>query len=105
MDYRVVVTPEAREAIDRDLAFIRRQASMEQADRWYTGLMDTIGSLSSMPTRCRVIPESLYFETELRQILYGKRHHARRIIFSIEGGTVYVVHYRHGSMPRLKGPE
>jgi plasmid stabilization system protein ParE len=105
MDYRVVITPEAQKAIDSDLAFIRLQASPVAANRWFSGLVEAIASLSVMPMRCRVIPESCYFEPELRQLLYGRRHHVRRIIFIIEGDTVHVVHYRHGSLPQLDGSE
>ncbi len=106
MDYRVVITPEAQAAIDRDLAFIRLHASPDVVDRWFTGLMGAIASLSSMPTRCRLIPESRgFFKPDFRQILYGRRHQVRRIIFLIEGDAVHVVHYRHGMRPQLSGPE
>ncbi len=49
MEYRVVITPEAQAAIDRDIAYIRLQASPEIADRWYHGLIEAIASLSDMP--------------------------------------------------------
>ena len=105
MDYRVVVTPEAQAAIDRDIAHIRLHASDEVTERWYAGLIEAIASLSHMPTRCSAIPEQWMFDGEFRQLLYGRRHHKRRIIFLTEGDTVYVVHYRHGSLPPLRGPE
>ncbi len=49
MEYRVVITPEAQAAIDRDIAYIRLQASPEIADRWYHGLIEAIASLSACP--------------------------------------------------------
>ena len=105
MEYRVVITPEAQAAIDRDIASIRLQASPEVADRWYHGLVEAIASLSDMPTRCVVIPEQWLFDDEFRQLLYGRRQHKRRIVFFIDDATVYVVCYQHGSLPPLSGPE
>ncbi len=75
MEYRVVITPEAQAAIDRDIVYIRQQASPEIADRWYHGLIEAIASLSEMPTRCGVIPEQWLFDDEFRQLLYGRRQH------------------------------
>ncbi|MDA1266030.1 MAG: type II toxin-antitoxin system RelE/ParE family toxin [Planctomycetota bacterium] len=100
-----MITPEAEAAIDRDIAYIRLQASQEIADRWYHGLTEAIRSLSSMPARCGVIPEQWLFDDELRQLLYGRKHHKRRIIFFIDDATVYVVRYQHGSLPPLSRPE
>jgi len=105
MGYRVVITPEAQAAIDRDLARIRLQISAAVAERWHAGLTEAILSLSHMPTRCCVIPEGRLFEAQLRELLYGGRGHERRIVFFVEGDTVHVVHYRHGSLPPLSGPE
>ena len=105
MQYRVVMTGEAQAAIDRDIAHIRLQASPERVDRWYRGLIKAIASLSHMPTRCGVIPEQCLFDDEFRQLLYGRMQHRRRIIFLIQGDTVYVVRYQHGSLPPLSAPE
>ena len=105
MEYRVVITTEAQAAIDRDIAYIRLQASPEIADRWYHGLIEAIASLSDTPTRCGVIPEQWLFDDEFRQLLYGRRMHKRRIIFFLDGDTVYVVRYQHGSLLPLSGPE
>ena len=105
MEYRVVMTPEAQAAIDRDIAYIRQQASPKIADRWYHGLIEAIASLSDMPTRCGVIPEQWLFDDEFRQLLYGRRQHKRRVIFFIDDDTVYVVRYQHGRLPPLSGPE
>lgn len=101
MDYQIVISPEARSQIDRDLEFIRRGASTEDADRWFTGLVAAIESLATMPTRCRLIPERDLVGLDLRQLLYGRRQHQRRIIFLIHDDVVLVVHYRHGRLPDL----
>ena len=77
MEYRVVITPEAQAAIDRDIAYIRQQASPEIANRWYDGLIEAIASLSDMPTRCGVIPEQWLFDDEFRQLPHRIPLHLR----------------------------
>jgi plasmid stabilization system protein ParE len=105
MEYRVVITPEAQAAIDGDLAYIRISASSAIAKRWYLGLIEAIASLSHMPRRHAVIPEQWLFDDELRQLLYGRSRYKRRVIFLIDGATVYVVRYQHGSLPALGAPD
>lgn len=101
MEYRVVLTPEAQAAIDCDIAYVRRHASRRVADTWYGGLIEAIASLSVIPLRCSVIPEHGLFDEEIRQLLYGRRRHLRRIIFFIDGDSVYVVRHQHSRMPPL----
>ena len=105
MNYRINLTPEAQAAIDRDIAYVRARALPEVAERWYQSLMEAIESLSSMPTRCAVIPEQWLFDVEHRHLLYGRRHHERRIIFFVDEDTVHIVHYRHGNLPPLSGQQ
>jgi plasmid stabilization system protein ParE len=40
------------------------------------------------------MPET--FSLEVRQLLYGSTHHRYRILFTIDGDTVTVLHIRHG---------
>jgi plasmid stabilization system protein ParE len=49
-------------------------------------------------------PESDAFEMEIRQHFYGKRQHRYRILFTIEGKTVYVLRVLHGAR-RALNPE
>jgi len=96
-----MIIPEARAAIDRDIAYLRARAAPDVVDRWFTGLIDAIRSLSTMPKRCSLIPEHWMFEDEFRHLLYGSRRHQKRIIIFFESNVVNVVHYRHGSLPPL----
>ncbi|MFT7668753.1 MAG: plasmid stabilization system protein ParE [Planctomycetota bacterium] len=101
MAFRVVITPEAQTAIDRDLERIHFRSSFGVAQAWYLGLIKAIASLSEMPERCSVIPEQRFFSVELRQLLYGRKPHMRRIIFSVVGEKVFIVRYQHGSLRSL----
>ncbi len=58
-----------------------------------------------MPARCPLAPENDEFEEEIRELLYGKRQHRYRILFTIRGETVIVLHIRHGAREHLKGED
>ena len=57
---------------------------------------DAIASLATFPKRCPIAPESARFPFEVRQLLYGRKPHVYRILFTIENNTVNVLHIRHG---------
>ena len=40
----------------------------------------------------------------MRQLLYGRKPHVYRILFTIEGDAVYVLRIRHGRRRRLDEP-
>jgi plasmid stabilization system protein ParE len=52
--------------------------------------------------RCGLAPEDKVFPFEVRQLLYGQKPHIYRILFTIEGDTVYVLHIRHGRRQSLR---
>ena len=69
--------------------------------RWYEGLMKAFRSLEKNPLRCPLAPESASFEEEIRQLIYGKY----RILFTVEGETVFVLRVRHGAREYLRPEE
>jgi hypothetical protein len=40
----------------------------------------------------------------MRQLLYGRKPHLYRILFTIDGDVVYVLHVRHGRRRHLSEP-
>jgi plasmid stabilization system protein ParE len=64
--------------------------------RWFLAMQDAIACLAKFPRRCPLAPESTRFPFEVRQLLYGRKPHIYRILFTIEGETVYILHIRHG---------
>ena len=40
-------------------------------------------------------PERNEFSAEVRQLLYGRKPHQYRILFTIKGETVQIIHIRH----------
>jgi plasmid stabilization system protein ParE len=73
------------------------QRAPQGAVRWYNGLLDAIESLADFPRRCSLAPEDEHFDEEIRQLLYGKRRNVYRVLFTIRGNTVHVLHIRHAS--------
>jgi plasmid stabilization system protein ParE len=68
----------------------------------FLALQDAIASLAKFPERCPLAPENAAFPFEVRQLLYGYAPHVYRILFTIEGQTVCVLHIRHGRRQPLK---
>ena len=63
--------------------------------------MKAFRSLERSPLRCSLAPESAFFEEEIRQLIYGKY----RILFTVEGETVFVLRVRHRAQDYLKPEE
>jgi plasmid stabilization system protein ParE len=101
MTYQVVVQPSAQAEIEMAYEWTAERAPMA-ATRWYNRLVDAIRSLADNPERCALASEDEYFPEEIRNLLYGKRRNAYRILFTIRGDTVHVLHVRRGSRQVLK---
>lgn len=73
------------------------QQAPQGAFRWYNGLLDAMESLADLPRRCPLAPEGEHFNEEIRHLLSGKRRNVYRVLFTIRGNIVHVLHIRHGS--------
>jgi plasmid stabilization system protein ParE len=102
MTFRVETTAEAERDADTILDWLLSQHAGDTGIRWFLALQDAIASLAEFPERCPLAPESAVFPFEVRQLLYGHLPHVYRILFTIEGNTVYVLHIRHGRRQPLK---
>jgi plasmid stabilization system protein ParE len=96
MAYRVETTARAERDADRLLGWLIAQRAGETGLRWFEGLEEAIATLADMPERCPFAPENARVPFEVRQLLYGRRPNVYRILFTIEGGTVYILHILHG---------
>ena len=91
MTYRVELTEQAA----RNFEHIYRMINAEdtaQARLWSNGLEKTILSLDEYPDRGAAIAE----DKSLRHLLYRRRRHLYRIIYSVNdtGNVVTVLHIR-----------
>lgn len=96
MDFRVEVSDQARCDVEAIYDWLRSQQAGEGGERWFLALRVAIASLATLPERCHLAPENPDSPVELRQLLYGRKPHVYRILFTIEGNTVHVLHIRHG---------
>lgn len=95
--YEVVISAEAENNILVAFAWIE-EADPKAAGEWYDGLIRALRSLSTLPERCSVAPESKLglVDCEVRQLLYGRGYWKYRILFVI-GNRVEIAHIRHGA--------
>ena len=101
MKYIVEVTESAEVELDTAYRWLHDQYSPEYAARWREGLLAAVGTLETFPERCALAPEGRTLRRRIRQLLYGKRHGAYRLLFEIRDRTVYVLHIRHAARRHL----
>jgi toxin ParE1/3/4 len=94
MAYRVDLTERAAGDLRRIYLTINAEETA-QARVWFNGLEQAVLSLDENPARSAPAPE----DAELRHLLYGRRRHRYRIIYSVDDASrvVTVLHIRHGS--------
>ena len=95
MTFRVELSAQAESDAEAILDWLQSQHAGETGIRWFLALEEAINSLARFPERCRLAPESARFPFEVRQLLYGRKPHVYRILFTIEGQAVNVLHIRH----------
>jgi plasmid stabilization system protein ParE len=103
MAFRVEISAQAESDAEAILEWLISQRAGETGIRWFLALENAIVSLARFPERCSRAPETAQFPFEVRQLLYGHRPHVYRILFTIEGQTVNVLHIRHGRRKPLLG--
>jgi toxin ParE1/3/4 len=94
MTYRVKLTAQAQQDLDRIYRYIEAETSHHAGD-WFNSLYDALESLSEMPQRSPMIRE----DPSLRHLLYGTKPHIYRAIYLIdeESASVVVLSIRHGA--------
>ena len=94
--YPIIITPAAQQALEAAYHWIEERAP-ERAKAWANGFMEAIDSLAMLPTRCALAPETVFFDEEVRQLLYSKSGHRYRILFTIRRDVVIVLFIRHAA--------
>jgi plasmid stabilization system protein ParE len=79
MKFLVVVQPSAQAEMEAAYQWVAERAPLTAA-RWYNRLLKAIQSLADYPERCSIAPEDAFFPEEIRNLPYGKRMHAYRVI-------------------------
>ena len=101
MKYHILIQPSAEEDIESIVRWIAEN-SPQNAQEWYQRVKHAISSLSQSPKRCPLAPENEFIEREIRHLLYGRGRYIYRILFTVHGDIVHVLHVRHGAMRPLE---
>lgn len=104
MVFRVETSAEAELDAISILEWLLTQHAGGAGLRWFMAMDKAITSLANFPERCPLAPETSRFPFEVRQLLYGKRPHTYRILFTVRGDTVHVLHIRHGRRLHIGEP-
>ena len=96
MAYRVKQTAQADEELATILRWLELSGAGEAGVRSVEKLISALGSLGDLPRRCPLAPENQDFPFEVRQLVFGRKPHSYRILFTIEADMVNVLHIRHG---------
>lgn len=102
MNFRVILSQRAEADIESAVAYLSRHAPMA-VQGWYRRLCLAIQTLEYLPTRCPVLEDLSLPEREIREMSFGKRRGAFRILFTITEDQVQVLHVRRacrGSITR-----
>jgi plasmid stabilization system protein ParE len=100
MSYTVHITDRAISDVDTAVARIAQQAPRNAAN-WHVRLLTSLQSLEYNPRTYPLAEEAQDLKIELREMLFGKRSGVWRILFTIEGDKVNVLHVRHAARDRL----
>ncbi|MEA5504515.1 type II toxin-antitoxin system RelE/ParE family toxin [Halotia wernerae UHCC 0503] len=92
MIYRVKITPTALADTEAFYLWLLQSYSINAAV-WFNGLFEAINTLTSMPGRCPIAPETEIVRQEIRFLLYAKHY---RILYSVKGNSL-IYHIRHTS--------
>jgi plasmid stabilization system protein ParE len=101
MAFRVETSLEAENDALAILEWLISKEVGEAGVRWFVALEEAIASLATFPDRCPLAPENSKHPFEVRHLLYGRRPHVYRILFTVQGDTVNILHIRHGRRTRL----
>jgi plasmid stabilization system protein ParE len=99
--FRVIIQPAAHADIAEAAGWLAARAPGPAA-KWLAGMREAIASLTTHPLRCPLAPESDEFEEEIRELLHGKRGGIYRILFTVSGDTVHLLHVRHAARRPLR---
>ena len=99
--YQVIIRPDALQDAKNYYEYMAGYSS-EKAVKWFNELFEVINSLTTMPKRCSIAPETNWIGQEIRCLVYRKYY---RILYTIEKDAIRIHHIRHTSQEFLSPEE
>ena len=96
MKYQVIVTAAAKQDLRNAYLWAAERAPLTAA-RWLHRLEAELQTLADYPERFQLAPENGLVESEIRQLIFGRRRSAYRALFTIVGDQVQVLHIRRAA--------
>ena len=90
--FRVIIEVEARDNLRAH--YLSLQSQLPDSDlpaRWYYGIRAAIRELATSAEHCGIAYEDRFFAETIRQKLFG----SYKVLFTIHGEQVHVLHVRH----------
>lgn len=97
MKFQVRLTAKAEQDIGGVLAWFQEQSAESAGARWFAQLMARITTLESHPERCGLAAEAEDLGLEVRELAFGRRRGRYRLLFQIQGRTVFILRVRHSA--------
>jgi plasmid stabilization system protein ParE len=101
MKFTVRVTAAAERDVNEALDWYADRLQ-SAAERWLQLLADALASLETFPERCPIAPDQAFLRRTVRQLVFGRRQGAYRLLFEVQDRTVYVLRVRHGARRLLE---
>ena len=96
MSLPVILQREAEDQIVASARWWVKHRSVEQAERWYAGILKAIDSLDKKASQYPLARENERFPYELRQMNFGLGNRStHRVLFAIRADSVLVLTVRH----------
>jgi toxin ParE1/3/4 len=96
MKYRLIVQPSASADLEESYRWIAERSPTREPG-WFNRFIKALTSLETNPERHEVAPESKSVGVIVRQFLYGNRGGKYRVLYTIRGREVHVLHIRHAA--------
>jgi plasmid stabilization system protein ParE len=91
--YHIRILPSALQDASECYNYIAIESPIA-ANKWFNGLFDAVDSLSNIPNRCPIAPETYIIGREIRVLIYRKNY---RILFAVEKDIVRIYHINHAA--------
>jgi plasmid stabilization system protein ParE len=97
MTYRVILMPNAIANLTHYHDYAAKRAP-QTAARWLERFQAAIETLSELPERWPIAAETSLVSAPVRPMLFGKGRNVYRVLFSIVGNEVRVLHVRRAAI-------